>query len=57
MIGATGLALAGAIRLVTEPLRPSLGSGPVAWYVAAIGIGVVLTIALSLRTIRRLPPV
>lgn len=37
----TGLALAaaGAARLVTEPLRPSLFSGPVWWYGAAVGAG------------------
>lgn len=32
-------ALAGAVRLVTEPLRPSLTGGPVGWYAAAVGIG------------------
>jgi prolipoprotein diacylglyceryltransferase len=30
------LGAAGAIRLVTEPLRPSLGDGPVLWYAAAV---------------------
>ena len=38
-VGATALVLAGAIRLVTEPLRPSLGSGPVGWYLTAMAIG------------------
>lgn len=33
------LALAGAIRLLTEPMRPSLGPGPVGWYLAAIVVG------------------
>ena len=33
---ATALAASGFIRLVTEPFRPSLGSGPVSWYFAAI---------------------
>ncbi len=43
------LALAGAVRLVTEPLRPSLGNGPVWWYAAAIVVGLAV-IALSLRS-------
>jgi prolipoprotein diacylglyceryltransferase len=47
--GALGLGLAGAIRLATEPIRPSLGSGPVAWYMAAIAIGIVGTAVLRLR--------
>ncbi|NNC40353.1 MAG: hypothetical protein HKN80_06630 [Acidimicrobiia bacterium] len=39
-----GLAAAGLIRLLTEPLRPSLGSGPVWWYSAAILIGLLVAI-------------
>jgi prolipoprotein diacylglyceryltransferase len=35
----TALALAGLVRLLTEPLRPSLTGGPVAWYIAAIVVG------------------
>lgn len=40
----SALALAGAARLLTEPLRPSLSGGPVGWYTAAIalGLGVIL---------------
>lgn len=36
-----GLALAAvaAVRLLTEPLRPSLSGGPVWWYAAAIAVG------------------
>jgi prolipoprotein diacylglyceryltransferase len=36
-----GLALASAslVRLATEPMRPSLGSGPVWWYVAGLVAG------------------
>lgn len=37
---ATAVAVAGAVRLVTEPLRPSLGGGPVWWYVLAVVAGV-----------------
>jgi len=44
------LAAAGATRLVTEPLRPSLGTGPVAWYALAIVVGLVYGVS---RTIRR----
>lgn len=35
------LALAGLVRLATEPLRPSLTGGPVVWYLAAVVVGVV----------------
>ncbi len=40
----TGLAVAwaGFARLLTEPMRPSIGGGPVAFYVAVTVIGVVL---------------
>jgi len=43
------LALAGVIRLATEPIRPSLGSGPIWWYTAALVAGAVLTGAAFLR--------
>lgn len=38
-----GLALAAvaAARLVTEPLRPGLGAGPIWWYVAGVAAGLV----------------
>jgi hypothetical protein len=39
-----GLAIAGMIRLLTEPLRLSLTGGPTAWYVAAIAIGLLAAI-------------
>ncbi|NIR61686.1 MAG: hypothetical protein GWO02_20450, partial [Gammaproteobacteria bacterium] len=47
---AAGLALAaaGAVRLLTEPLRPSLTTGPVLWYGAAVVVGLVIT-----RAVRR----
>lgn len=50
VVGAAALGLAGAIRLATEPLRPSLGSGPVGWYLAAIGIGLIGLLFASIRT-------
>lgn len=34
------LASAAAVRLLTEPLRPSLGDGPAWWYAAAVVVGV-----------------
>lgn len=40
----SAIALAGMVRLSTEPLRPSLTGGPTAWYVAAILVGVALAI-------------
>jgi prolipoprotein diacylglyceryltransferase len=49
MVGAVALGLAGAIRLVTEPLRLSLGSGPIGWYLAGIGIGLAGGLLVRLR--------
>lgn len=43
LVAGLGLTSAGLIRLLTEPLRPSLGSGPVWWYAAAFAIGAVVT--------------
>jgi prolipoprotein diacylglyceryltransferase len=41
---AIALAVAGAVRIVTEPLRPSLGTGPVGWYAAAILAGLAMIV-------------
>ncbi len=38
---ASALLVAGAVRWATEPLRPALSGGPVAWYLAAVVAGVV----------------
>jgi prolipoprotein diacylglyceryltransferase len=35
----TGLALASAIRLISQPLRPSITGGPTVWYVTGIVVG------------------
>lgn len=35
------LAIAAAVRLATEPLRPGLGSSPVPWYWAGLTVGAV----------------
>ncbi len=48
-VGAMALAIAGAIRLATESLRPSLGSGPLGWYLAAIAAGVIGVLVARLR--------
>jgi prolipoprotein diacylglyceryltransferase len=45
-VGAVGLALAGFVRLVTEPMRPSLGTGPIGWYGFAVLLGLVAAVAL-----------
>ena len=38
------LAAAGLVRLITEPLRPSLGGGPLGWYALGVllGVGIVV---------------
>ncbi len=40
----SALAIAALIRLVTEPLRPSITGGPVGWYIAGIIVGLVATL-------------
>ena len=42
---AAAMAAAGLIRLVTEPVRPTLGTGPIWWYVAAVAMAVVVIVA------------
>lgn len=34
-----GLTVVAAIRLITEPLRPSIAGGPVAWYLVGMAVG------------------
>ena len=48
-VGLMALGLAGAIRLATESLRPSLGPGPLGWYLAAIVIGIIGVLVARLR--------
>jgi hypothetical protein len=38
----SALAIASLVRLFTEPLRPSLGGGPVAWYLTGVVLGLML---------------
>ncbi|MDH3470983.1 MAG: prolipoprotein diacylglyceryl transferase [Acidimicrobiia bacterium] len=52
LVGATALAAAGAIRLVTEPLRPALGGRPNLWYAAAIIAGAGSAMVLTARARR-----
>lgn len=42
LVSALALAAAGAARLLTEPMRPSLFAGPVWWYGAALAGGLAL---------------
>jgi prolipoprotein diacylglyceryltransferase len=44
------LTVASGVRLLTEPLRPSLGNGPVEWYLAGILAGTVVIVASIRRT-------
>jgi prolipoprotein diacylglyceryltransferase len=48
-----GLASAGLIRLVTEPIRPSLGSGPIWWYGAAFALGLLFLGAALIKRPKR----
>lgn len=52
-VGALALGIAGAVRLATEPLRPSLGPGPIGWYAAAIVIGLGGILVARLRAAPR----
>ncbi len=52
VVGATALAAAGAIRLLTEPLRPALGGRPTLWYLGAIVVGATLAVVLTTRSRR-----
>jgi hypothetical protein len=47
----SGLSIAAAVRLLTEPLRPSITGGPVWWYVAGVAVGL-LAVAAGPRLIR-----
>lgn len=40
----TALAVASTVRLMTEPLRPSLGGGPVGWYVVGVILGALIAV-------------
>ena len=46
---ATALGVAGLVRLATEPFRPSLGAGPVWWYLGAV---LVAGAVVAIRRIR-----
>lgn len=47
------VAAAGAIRLVTEPMRPSLSGGPVWLYVAGVAVGLTAAAVFTVRARRR----
>lgn len=42
---AVALAVAGGVRVATEPLRPSITGGPVVWYLAGMIAGVIIFLA------------
>ncbi len=44
------IAVAGGIRLVTQPLRPSIGGGPVGWYLAGVVAGIGISAWNRVRT-------
>ena len=50
MTAGAALAWAGGARLLTEPMRPGIGTGPEWWYAAAIAVGIALAVWGSLRT-------
>lgn len=50
VVAGLALATAGLMRLVTEPLRPSLFAGPVWWYAAAIAIGLGTAVVAARRS-------
>ena len=45
VIAGLSVAAAGAARWLTEPLRPALFAGPVWWYAAAVGAGVLVALS------------
>lgn len=50
-----GIAAAGGIRALTEPLRVSISGGPVGWYLAVVAVGTLLAI-VGHRSTRTRPP-
>lgn len=42
VVAGFALAVAGGVRLITHPLRPSIGGGPIGWYLAGVvaGLGI-----------------
>jgi prolipoprotein diacylglyceryltransferase len=40
----SAVVIASVVRLVTEPIRPSLAGGPVGWYLAGVAVGVTLIV-------------
>ncbi len=49
VVSGLGLAVVGLVRLLTEPLRPSLFAGPTWWYGAAVGVGLAATLWATRR--------
>lgn len=38
------LAVAGAVRLATEPMRPTISGGPTSWYLTAVALGIAIAV-------------
>ncbi|MBA3362072.1 MAG: hypothetical protein H0T94_11510 [Acidimicrobiia bacterium] len=55
MLAGLGLAAAGLVRLATQPLRPSIGGGPVGWYLAGIIVGLIVAATRFRRTVTESP--
>jgi prolipoprotein diacylglyceryltransferase len=55
VVAGIALAWAAAARLVTEPIRPGIGAGPVWWYAAGaiVGVAAALLAATSPRSLRQ----
>ncbi len=49
------LASAGLVRLLTEPMRPSISGGPVFWYISAVILGLA-AVLIGPRIIREVAP-
>ena len=45
MTAAVALAAASSVRLLTEPLRPALGNGPIGWYLLGLAVGIGLGVS------------
>jgi prolipoprotein diacylglyceryltransferase len=55
MAAGFGLAAAGGIRALTEPLRVAISGGPVEWYLTAVAVGIIVALGGHKWT-RTLPP-
>lgn len=47
VLAGAGLMTAALVRLTTQPLRPAIGSGPVAWYAVGAAAGLIVVLVRS----------